>query len=349
MFRSYNHRSGKEMTEEQLDEVDLALIGALQIQPRATWSKLAMALGESPNSLARRWERISADGFAWISVHLRSSRSWPVALVEADLAPGASGTAHRALLREPQVLTVELMTYGRDLFLIVTGTDLDDVTRFVIDRLHAIPGLTRIRTHLVADMHVDASQWRLGSLAPTQVAALTDEASGSAATPTLDEIPQTHVDLIRALSADARASASQLAATVGRPESTVRRQLSALLRSGLLTFRCDIAHELTGWSVIVAWWLRVAERHRSEVVSALASDRRVRLCCSLAGPSNVFVNMWLRSPADTMEVRARLEAMPGVEVTDLAVVLRVPKRVGWLLDDAGRATGESVPVWPRDV
>lgn len=55
------------MTENlpPLSELDLALVNALQISPRAPWTELAKALDIDAATVARRWERLRTAGHAW--------------------------------------------------------------------------------------------------------------------------------------------------------------------------------------------------------------------------------------------------------------------------------------------
>ncbi|MFE5097537.1 AsnC family protein [Streptomyces sp. NPDC056638] len=47
--------------------MDLALVNALQLRPRASWTELAPPLGVTAGTLARRWERLTGEGLAWAS------------------------------------------------------------------------------------------------------------------------------------------------------------------------------------------------------------------------------------------------------------------------------------------
>ena len=66
----------------------------------------------------------------------------------------------------------------------------------------------------------------------------------------------------------------------------------------------------------------------------------LRLCLSLTGPTNFLVSMWVSSLADMLRHQEWMEArMAELEVIDASVTLRSRKRMGWELDDRGRATG----------
>lgn len=45
--------------------------------------------------------------------------------------------------------------------------------------------------------------------------------------------------------------------------------------------------------------------------------------------------------------RASLEQRDHRVIDDVALTLRNYKRLGWMLDNEGRATGDVVPIWPH--
>ncbi|MFJ8440171.1 AsnC family protein [Kitasatospora griseola] len=57
-----------------IDELDLALVDALRVDPRAPWSRLAAPLGVDPATLSRRWARLTADGDAWVTCYPSADR-----------------------------------------------------------------------------------------------------------------------------------------------------------------------------------------------------------------------------------------------------------------------------------
>jgi hypothetical protein len=64
------------------------------------------------------------------------------------------------------------------------------------------------------------------------------------------------------------------------------------------------------------------------------------------GSSNLVLTAWLRSVAQSQRLeRVLTTRVPGLSIDDRAVALRIPKRVGWRLDDLGRAT-EVIPIDP---
>lgn len=104
---------------DMLDETDLALIDALQVNPRASWSRLADALMLSPTTLARRWQRLSDAGEAWVSVVMGRRRRTTGALIEVSCRPGREHAVASALAEIPYVTTVGITTGQFQVYAIV--------------------------------------------------------------------------------------------------------------------------------------------------------------------------------------------------------------------------------------
>jgi DNA-binding Lrp family transcriptional regulator len=340
-----------------LSEADLALIHALQVRPRASWTSLAGVLAESAQTLAARWARLRGQGIAWITAYPSTDRTGCVALVEVDVAAGMLDAVCTRLDPDRRVVSIEHAARGRDLLLTVFGLDFADISATLLDDLGRLPGVVAIRTHMAAALLMEGSRWHLDSLDPAQRATLQAREPIAPAGPVVDlgQHP-TYAQLAAALAEDGRATASQLAAATGRPESTVRRQLARLLRSGALTFRCEIAQMWTAWPVGVTWWCRVPTQAQAGLVDALRRESRVRLCMSVTGPENFLIVMWTASMQDLMRMQGWLETCLGAGVIgDTSVILRTRKRMGWMLHPDGRCTGEiyppvrtldDTPAWP---
>jgi DNA-binding Lrp family transcriptional regulator len=123
----------------------------------------------------------------------------------------------------------------------------------------------------------------------------------------------------------------------------VRRHLPRLLRSGIVTVRCDIAQSVSGSSVSCRWRCRVQPEKLERTLKALGTLPEVRLCMTTTGSTNLLMTVWV----PTLSAIASLEQllgkrMPWVDIVDSGINLRTTKRVGWLLDPAGRSTGTVV-------
>jgi hypothetical protein len=88
----------------------------------------------------------------------------------------------------------------------------------------------------------------------------------------------------------------------------------------------------------------VPGQHLEEASQALAGLREVRSSAITAGPHNLVVDVWLRTPHDVHTFEAHVShRLPRLTVTDRSVVLGTVKHMGRLLDRGGHSVG-AVPL-----
>src|SRR5882672_4946001 len=109
-----------------LDELELRIINALQINPRASWTTVGQVLDVDPSTVARRWARLVDTGRAWISVYPTPSTVADslAAFIEVECAAGGASAVAERLIGDPRVGTIEHVTGDRDLLLTVFERDL---------------------------------------------------------------------------------------------------------------------------------------------------------------------------------------------------------------------------------
>lgn len=331
------------MQSAVIGERDLELLHALQIAPRVSWAEAARILGSTPTTLAARWERLRAEGLAWVTAHPSGlAGDIMVSFVEVDCDPDRRNQAISALARDPRIATLELIARGRDLLLTVMSPDFATLSEFVLDDLSRVHGVQRTRTYLANAVHRQGSDWRLDALDRSQQQAL--EAVGPRGRTRAGPLPRDSWPLIEALAHDGRATAAELARATDRNPATVRRQLGQLLASGALSFRCEVAQEASLWPLHCMWLMRVPERERERTIAAFSTLPELRLCVSTTGETNMLVSVWTRSQADLLRLEHVVgEQLPWLTIAETVFTLRTVKRMGWMISPSGRATGEVVP------
>lgn len=329
-----------------LDEDDLMLINALQFSPRASFADLASVLRATPATLARRWARLVDEGLAWITVYPQPATmpSHVMALVEINAPNSNLDRISEQLAAEPRVVSIGYAARG-SLNLTVLSRSLDDLSELLIGELGTAHGLTTTN-HLVTRTHAEASRWRLNALSPTEIGQLRklNAAQIASTVGSSRGITSNAMAITEVLARNGRATASEIADQVNRPDSTVRRQLGALLRSGALSFRCEVAQSATRWPISVTYWCRVPAIDRQTLIKELADEPRLRTCMSVAGRANFAATIWVESINEVLRFQDRLEAwMQSGEILDTSVILKSKKRMGWMLERDGRTSGEVVP------
>ncbi|MCX4869725.1 MULTISPECIES: Lrp/AsnC family transcriptional regulator, partial [unclassified Streptomyces] len=150
----------------ELDEIDLALVDALQISPRASWTKLGEVLGLSPITLARRWRRLMDDGAAWVSIGMSDARSRG-AIVEFTCAPGTEMSVAMELTRQPYITTVGITSGDYHVFANIATPTLAGTTNVLLNGLPLSPHVIRTRSHVFGSLF-GGMVWRLGVMNSSQ-------------------------------------------------------------------------------------------------------------------------------------------------------------------------------------
>ena len=328
----------------RLDELDLALLHALQVDPRAAWAQVGDTVGVDAATAARRWSRLAAQGVAWLTVDPGTPRPgrMVVAFVEVACAADQIMPTATQLAHDPRVASVEHVTGGRDLLLTVFTASMAGLADFLSRGMAAVPGVRTTRSQLATRMATEGSKWRLRALDPAQRSRIgRGEVGGPAADPLLPD-PELR-RLLGLLTEDPRIPISDLAARLGVSRPTARRRLGAALATRQIVLRCDISRAAVGALVPVNLWTSVAPAEHAAAAQALARMPETRLAAGITGgPSNLLLALWLPSLDDLPRLEIVLaERLPRLQIVDRAIVVRSIKRIGRHLDGDGFGTGSA--------
>lgn len=334
------------MTQNSVDELDLLIINCLQIRPRASWSVLGRVLDVDPVTIARRWERLEAAGLAWVSCYFALPNPDRVmAYLEIEVAGTQLTAVAEHLVRHQEVVSVHHTTGSRSLVASVVGADPAAVSHYVSDSLATLDGIVATRAEIVTGKYSDAGEWRLRALSPSQRDALQAACPRPAASPSGGPVQPDDQRIVRALAANGRRSATDLARQIGVSEATARRRLNRLVAENRVTFRCEISQQVSGWPQTGILWARVPVGALDSVARTLSVLPVIRACLTTTGSSNLLLFAWLRDVRELHQFeRAVAQAAPEAEITDRAFCLRSFKRLQLVLDDDGRTSGLPVPV-----
>ncbi|MYW68829.1 AsnC family transcriptional regulator [Streptomyces sp. SID8379] len=320
--------------ESAISEADLTLIHALQISPRATWAQLAGALGPSADTLARRWSRLTAKGYAWSGMLpgalTAGSPAVSTAWIRVECAAGTVPDTAAALARDPGTLTVQHVTGAADLVVFVALPDAAALDRYLVDRLHRLPGVRATRTHVITALYGPGAPPRLDQLTPPQLRRVRELGRRPSRTGRAAPLvaPPDAVDqrLLLALAADSRVSVAALAQEIGASESTARRRLARLEATDAVLFRTEVAPRHSGrpvWCLICA---DVPPDQLAPVATAAARLRDTRTVTAVTGPHNLFVCAWLSRVEELPAYIQKLALKaPDMRIADTMVSLRVHK------------------------
>jgi DNA-binding Lrp family transcriptional regulator len=334
-----------DMPSHEVDEVDVVLLDAMHANPRASFERLASVLGLSAVTVARRWQRLSGTGRAWVSSVPGPRLALVGAVFQVEAKPGETERVGRQLVRIPQVGSVYLTDGAFDVHALVFTDDMSTLSTLIFDHLPRVHGAARVRTNVGVEWF-SGTQWRLHAISSGQERSVVEGEAPERNGDRTKTFSATDRALFLALQRDGRATYRDLADELGTSDNQVRRRMTALNRAGLLGFRTDFARGEGGWRTELVLWLRVPAGQLRAAGTELSAWPETRICLSLVGEANLLLMVQVHRVRELAAILERVaHAFPQVVALDQRVVLRPMKSWGRLLDDSGHSVGV-VPVDP---
>ena len=303
-----------------LDKLDLQLLSALEIDGRASFSRIAAVLDVSDQTVARRYRRLCAEGglrvVALRDAHRLGQDQW---MLRVRCAPDTALTIADALAKRPDTYWIGLASGGTEVLCLTRPRTRGDYDDLLLAKLPRTPSVVEIRAHqLLHRYYGGVNGWirKFGVLTDDQIAALRP---GPPPGPGPVGIEPEDEPLLAVLERDGRATHPELQRATGRSESVVKRRLNALLASGAVYIDTEYNADLFGHSVAAVLWITAAPAALHSVGEALATHPEIAHASATAGPSNIVATAVVRS---TQELYAylsgplgRLEGVQHVETT----------------------------------
>lgn len=327
------------------DELDLELIDALQVNPRAAWSQVADALDLSAITAARRWERLSGSGEAWVTAAFgpRLLAGLTFAFVEIGCEPGDTLRTAEELARLPHAITVTPTTGAFDIFAIVFAEDLESMSKLLFERIPAVTGTRRIQSNIGVHWF-GGTRWRVDAINASQQNQLLESRPSPVRPHRFDPKDR---DLFLALSVDGRRGYTELSEHLGDEPRSIKRRLDRMIGNGDLELRCDLARQLVGWHATIVLWLSVPEERLVDAGNALGALPECRLCAAVVGTHNMVFAGGLHTMGHAQALLEKMQKLvPGLQIHDRRLGVHPVKTYGRILDDEGRCTVTVPPdIW----
>ncbi|MFE2374115.1 Lrp/AsnC family transcriptional regulator [Streptomyces sp. NPDC059398] len=326
------------MESHDFDELDLQLLHGLEVNARASFSRLAAVLGVSDQTVARRYRRLHTEGgLRVVGVRDAASLGQDTWMLRLRCAPDAADSIARALARRPDTAWIGLTSGGTEVVGQTSARTRGEHEALLLGKLPRTPSITEIRAHQLLHRFYGGPAGWLGksrALTDAQVAALRPADAGRAPGSgiTADDEP-----MVAALARDGRASFAELSKATGRSESAVRRRLDQLLGSGTLFIDVQFDSEQFGYGIAALLWITAAPSALDAVGRALATHREVATASAVSGPCNLFAVVVCRdTPELYAYVSARLGRLEGVQHVECTPMLRRVKQLTYEERPAGR-------------
>lgn len=320
---------------EVIDDIDKRLVAALQIDPRASWRRIATVLGQPERSIARKGTELLNSGVVRVA-GLRVLDSW--AVVRMRCAPGTSEVAADSIAQRREC-TFSYVTTGGAACVAEICVDHDRMGLVLGRELPATVGVVEIVSYPVLRYFRTVRGWRAPGLTASEVKQLSSPLTEDRTPKNPGQLADIHrhhphdEDIIEALVADGRAPMEALARRVGVSETTVARRLDALLTGGLLQIRALVEPAAVGLGMEAMLWFVAPPDQIEPVGRFLADCPEVRYAAAVAGPHQLVAEVTLPDSAALYDF-IRQPRLAPIQALEMNVVLRASKRGGYQLPRA---------------
>lgn len=323
----------KEDVMTELDVLDLRLAHALQIDGRASFTRIAAVLGVSDQTVARRYARLRSSRALRVvgltDSEITGDMEW---YVRVRATPDAAQAIARALVARPDTSWVMLLAGGTEILCTVrtgSGQQGDDLL------LSALPRTARV---LAVQAHARLHQYfggqqgaveKLDLLRPDQIAALRDGRAAPTPPPSPPVLTELDRNILDELALDGRSSLDRLAGVTSAPVATVRRRLESLRERGVLYFDVELDNRLLARSVEAVLWLKVEPGSLRAAGAALGVHREVAFAAACTGPFALLAYVTTADPSSLyVYLTTSIADLPGVREIESAPVIRLLKGPG---------------------
>jgi DNA-binding Lrp family transcriptional regulator len=139
--------------------------------------------------------------------------------------------------------------------------------------------------------------------------------------------------MLQELAKDGRIGYPELAAATGWSESTVKRRMEYLRRTGAIFFEVEVNTRLMGYQVEARLWMSVPPSQLAAVGNALAEHPEVAFAAAITGSTNLLASVICRDSAGLYDyLTTRLGALTAIQHVETAPIVRHVKRAGSLPD-----------------
>ncbi|GAA3582554.1 Lrp/AsnC family transcriptional regulator [Amycolatopsis ultiminotia] len=321
-----------------LQPVDVQIIRALQIAPRASFAVIANVLGLSEAAVSRRYRRLRADGSIRVAGiadpgALGQSR-W---MVRLRCRPGSVAAIADALAKREDVSWVALGSAGSEITFAVrswTAEQRDDLLGHRLPRTAAVLDISAsamLRQFLGGRGHYWAAL--RGTLTHEQEARLGTEGTPFPEMPVVAREPVhlTPADekMLAVLAADGRAGLVDLAAAAELTSGRAARRLQSLLRRRVVHIDVEISASALGYHARAILWLRVHPSAVKSVGRTLAQQPEIGFAAAVSGPYNIHAVALCRDLDELFEFTSdRLGSLDGLQRMEVSPILKHVKQAG---------------------
>ena len=302
-FARRSGRTGFFGVTVDLDDLDMRLVGELQVDGRAPMEAIAAALGLSRAAARSRYERLVARGALHVVgvVDPAVQGLHAFAHLSVFVSGSARNVAH-AVAALPTTPLVSIVAGRASLIAEVRAPDMPAL-HDLIRRVKAVEGVH----------HVEAA---------TYTRRIKDRASPSppSVMPRIDDLDRAILDILQA---DGRIAYARLGRAVSCSPSAVRSRVQALLASSVVRVTAITTPGQAGLTQMCGLGLRLSRTDAA--VSALGALPALSYLSLTVGRWDAIATLLVASPGAVVTETDRIRALPGVDGVESWTHLEVVK------------------------
>ncbi|WP_413102143.1 Lrp/AsnC family transcriptional regulator [Streptomyces sp. Inha503] len=320
------------MESDAYDDLDRALVHALQLDGRAPFSRLAEVLGVSDQTVARRYTRLRTTGaIRVLGLTDPAAVGDVVWMVRVRCLPDAALPVAEAMARRPDTSWVHVLSDGTEVAASTRAASGQDSDALLLRKLPQTPRVVGVSAHCVLHEYYGGEHGLVNksdALTAEQIARLRTPAPDRSKGPR-GPVSAGDRKLLDVLAGDGRAPLDELAAATGWSQSTVRRRLADLRADGTLYFDVDYSHRLFRQDVTTAIWLSVQPSELAATGQTLANHPEVAFACATTGAKNLLATVVCADvPALYTYLTTRIAELTSVRDMETSPILRRVKGPG---------------------
>ncbi len=303
------------MRSFNLDFLDRQIIHALIIDSRAPFSRIAVVVGASEQTVARRYRR-------------RLGQSdWVFRL---QCVPDAAAAVAAALAHRADTSWVSLTSGGTEIVGVVKPAEGRGRQDLLLRQLPSSRRIVAISAQSLLHLFRGGTEhWpgAMEALTDGQAAMLSPPACGDGSGLAVKALGADDMVLLAELARDGRASYAELAQATHWHESTVRRRISELRAASVLDVDVDVEEAAFGIGTRAHLWMSVAPARLAAVGGALAAHHEIPFVAATTGASNLMATILCRDDYDLYRyLTERIASLDGVNTLEVAPIIRTVKR-----------------------
>ncbi|MFL4477844.1 Lrp/AsnC family transcriptional regulator [Paeniglutamicibacter sp. ORCA_105] len=320
------------MAQGDLSALQQRIIGALQVDGRATWRKIAQVLDEHERTVARQGsELLASKAIAVAALRMRESS----VIMRLACTPGTARLACESLAQRADTTFSYMVTGVGDVVAEVI-CEANALNELLTLQVPSTPGLISCSTYPVLKYFRTIRGWRIGVLTAAEELALhteltQDDTRQQGVREAAARLTENDELIIQALQRDGRASVEAVARQVRLSESTVSRRIDWLIRNSHLAIRTLVEPEALGLNTEALLWIHTAPHQVEALGAALARRPEVRYAAAVAGDCQLVADITVANPAQLYDFLSDPSWSKSMTHLQSTMVLQARKRGGQLL------------------